>query len=364
MYKKYFPLLATLYLLFVLISSADSFAQCNDCPANQQCSALAQEAQEQSEDEEFEDFDEFEDYESGQTGLSAEEMPKRQPQLIGKLDWILGILLATVIAGIFVRFGPTRKLKYVFLIASVIILGFYRGACPCMLSSFMNVILAAIGVAIPFVGMLWFLGLVVITYFFGQVWCGWVCHLGALQEFLHKKNKFKFLQGEKALKLMHIIRYVMLAVLIVQLLLTQTILFNKIDPFKVAYNLTSYYTAGWILLGILIIASIFINRPFCKAACPVGMILGWVSLIPGASVIGTRREKSCKLCYGACDIQAIRRKGKQSIIDNRDCYLCGDCMESCPNSAIKFKRKSKENPVVSVCGKNEDMIQIEKNQNI
>ena len=128
--------------------------------------------------------------------------------------------------------------------------------------------------------LVWFLGLIPLTYLFGKVWCGWVCHLGAFQEFLYRANNFKFLKGEGAQKTLRILQYTMFATLMIQLMVTKTNIFIHYDPFKVAFNLRSFHTLGWVLLGLLLLTSLFIYRPFCRGVCPVGLVLGWVSKIP------------------------------------------------------------------------------------
>ena len=261
--------------------------------------------------------------------------------------WAISILIATILAGIFVRFEKTRKIKPIFLLAAVVVLGFYRGG-PGIISSFQNTFLFFIGATDVWLAIVLFLGVIVITYFFGRVFCGWTCYLGAIQEFLYI-GKFKILQSEKAQKIMRIIRYVILGVLITQLIITQTIEWNKIGPFRVLFNLYSPNLTGYILLGILLLSSLFIYRPFCKTACPVGLILGWVTKIPGASVLGiTNSCAGCKTCNTSCQINAITREGKTSKLDNQECIMCGECMSDCNIKSIRpFKNgKNHKNKII------------------
>ena len=255
--------------------------------------------------------------------------------------WALGILSATLLAGFFVRFKKTRSLRPLFLLAAVVVLGFYRGG-PCIISSFQNTILVALGYSNAWPAIVLFLGVVVLTYFFGRVFCGWTCYLGAIQEFLHI-GKFKIWQSKKAQKRMRIVRYIALVALIIQLVITHHIEWYEIGPFKVLFNLYSPNLTGYILLGILLISSLFIHKPFCKMFCPVGLVLGWVTKIPGASVLGiTDSCTGCKSCDIACQINAITRDGKVSELDNQECVMCGECMNSCRVESIgPFRNSSK-----------------------
>ncbi|MEA1997520.1 MAG: 4Fe-4S binding protein [Gemmatimonadota bacterium] len=252
----------------------------------------------------------------------------------------LGALLFTVIAGIMFRFKRLRQVRTLFLLGSLVILGFKFGGCPCPIMSFQRFFLWAGGVEVCWRSLVWFLGLIPLTYLFGRVWCGWVCHLGALQEFIHVPNSLAFLKGERAGKIMRVLRYTLVALLVFQLIVTKENLFIHIDPFKIAFNFRSYYTAGWILLALLLVSSLYIYRPFCRAACPVGLVLGWISRIPGAAVLGKNGDCiSCRRGISACPTQAIDR---EINFQSADCIMCGSCIDTCRKEAISIFRKGNE----------------------
>lgn len=223
----------------------------------------------------------------------------------------------------------------------LVVLGFYRGG-PGVVSSFQNSYLLAIGVEVNWQAVVLFIGLIPVTYLFGKVFCGWVCYLGAIQEFLHI-DKVKIMQSEKAQKAMKIIRIIATVAVIIQLSFTHIILWNKVAPFKAAINLFSPNVTGYILLGIVLVSSVFIHRPFCKMICPVGLLHGLVTLLPGASVLGINTScAGCKTCSTSCQINAITREGKTSKLDNQECIRCGDCMDDCKIKSISFYTKGKE----------------------
>ena len=287
--------------------------------------------------------DEFVSDEFSEFNESSDEeftKPKRKTNW-NRFYWAIAILIATILSGIFARFKATRKIRPVFLLAAVVILGFYRGG-PGIISSFQNTFLFFIGATDIWPAIVLFLGLIPITYFFGKVFCGWVCYLGAIQEFLYI-GKIKIFQTEKAQNVMRIMRYVVFGILIIQLGVTQSIEWSRIGPFKVLFNLFSPNITGYVLLVILLISSLFIHRPFCKIACPVGLIFGWVTKIPGAAVLGiTDSCAGCKTCSTSCKINAITRDGKTSKLDNQECIMCGDCMSDCNIKSIQPFRKGKK----------------------
>lgn len=281
--------------------------------------------------------DEFSVIEDEEDLMSAAE--SKEEISYTRLSWAIGILLYTILAAIFMKYPTTRKLRILFLVIALVFLGFYRGG-PGVISSFQNTWLAITGAELNWQAMVLFLGLLPITYFAGRVFCGWVCFLGAIQEFLYN-DKIKILQSDKAQYVMRIIRGVALVVLIIQLVITPRLLWQEIGPFRVAVNLFSANITGYILLGIILVSSVFIYRPFCKMLCPVGLLLGLIAKIPGASVLGINSSCSgCKICNDSCRINAITRENKTSMLDNQECIRCGDCMDDCRKNSISFYNKN------------------------
>ena len=309
----------------------DEFSETSDDFSDDEFSETANEFS----DDEFSESttDEFSEF-------SDDEMAKPKHKTNwNRFYWAISILLATILAGIFVRFEKTRKIKPVFLLLAVVILGFYREG-PGIISSFQNTFLFFIGATDKWPAIVLFLGLIPITYFFGKVFCGWTCYLGAIQEFLYI-GKIKILQSEKSQKIMRIIRYIIFVILLVQLFITQGIEWSKIGPFKVILSLYSPNITGYVLLAILLLSSLFIHRPFCKMVCPAGLAFGWVTKIPGASVLGiTNSCAGCKTCSTSCEINAITRDNKTSKLDNQECIMCGECMSDCNIKSIGPFRNS------------------------
>jgi ferredoxin/uncharacterized protein YukE len=295
----------------------------------------------QSVDDEFgASSDEFSNSLNGEEGSSGRTCAMSEDSR--KLNKVLLALLATIVAGFLVRNSRSRKFRPFFLLGAIVVLGFIEGACPCPISSVQNTILFLFGEDVHWYNMLWFLGLLPVTYFLGKVWCGWICHLGALQELIHIPARFSFLQSRKAVRILKWIRIATFVLLVVQLFVTRTNVFIKYDPFKVAFNLFSTNTTGYILLVIMLISSVLVYRPFCRGFCPIGLILGWVARIPGASVIGVSNGcMSCKTCNDACQMQAITREKKKSELDNEECIACGECLDSCRQKELSFTRKGK-----------------------
>lgn len=425
--------------IFFFLNNSLLFSQnkkdCYDCSSKKKCNneQIAQ-ANEQNKEDEFaplnqseqknsNEDDEFQALDSIniQIDSSANQPTTESTNFDSRWSIPLLALFFTIIAGILVRFKATRNLRGVFLVLSIAFLGFFNGACPCPISSFGNFVLAISGREFHWYQIIWFLGLIPITYVLGKVWCGWICHLGALQEILYLPAKIKTIKSKKILgyikisqiaiitaialhiiilvtnmfwhyfdynvilrlnlfssslsftfvdilwvliffilisflfrhseKMMKILRIVFLIGFIFWLIGEDAYLFNKYDPFKTAFNLGyNSNQTEWILLILMLLSSIFLQRPFCKTVCPIGLVLGWITKIPGASVLGHNEKcNGCRLCSISCKNNAILRLENYSILDNQECIGCGECIDACKLDSIKFYRKSKQRPVVVTC---------------
>lgn len=227
-----------------------------------------------------------------------------------------------------------------FLFMGVIWFGFYRGGCSCMISSFQNFVLGVAAWNLVWINLLWLGVLIVATYFFGRIWCGWLCHLGGIQEFLFRSPRLKILTSANSQKYLRITRYVIFGIWVLQLLVTQKNIFCEYDPFKTLFN---YIFTDWIslvLLFLLLFSSVIIYRPFCRILCPVGVILGWVSKIPGAKRMRVNSEcVRCGLCTKVCAMRAISKETGKPFVYTEDCIVCGECNMVCRKDGIKLGAK-------------------------
>lgn len=365
--RKYvYPIIGGLFVVAILSSSfllAKTTAQ-DDLMVSDTCFAISP----QHADDEFENTDDFiamesesfsdpsdefqsfdddfisaddDEFSTGLDEFSSDDSVDEAERLAQKrkkhITELLIILLALVIIRLFKHLAWFRKLRPLFLLGFLIWLGFVRGGCPCMISSFHNLILGVFGVSIDWVTLLWFIGLIPVTYFFGKLWCGWLCHLGALQEFLFSSNQIEKLKTPQAQKVLHWIQVSVFVILVAQIAITRTNIFIHYDPFKVAFNLFSANITGYVLLVILLVSSLFVYRPFCRLLCPVGLVLSWVSVLKGARKI-TQTEDciDCISCSKACKAHSIHYSNKESKIEHKACIACGECIDSCKKDALCF----------------------------
>jgi len=187
---------------------------------------------------------------------------------------------------------------------SLIYFGFIRDGCICPVGSIQNVSLALFndGYSIPFNVLLFFLIPLLFAIVFGRVFCAGVCPLGAIQE----------LTGLKPVRLPGIIEtflasipFIYLALAVVFATTNSRFIICKYDPFVGIFRLNAPYTIA-IFGGLLLLAGIFLNRPYCRYLCPYGVLLNIFSRFAGRHVTITPAEcTNCRLCEESCPYDAI-----------------------------------------------------------
>ncbi|MFA7692610.1 MAG: 4Fe-4S binding protein [Candidatus Hydrogenedentes bacterium] len=194
--------------------------------------------------------------------------------------------------------------------------GFYRHGCVCSVGSLQNVLDAVIGSgeALPLLIALFFLIPLLASLYFGRIFCAAVCPLGAIQELcaIHP------VQVPKAMdQALSMLAYAYLGITVVGIWTGCGYLICRYDPF------VGFFRQGEnvnILLagGLLLLAGIFIARPYCRYLCPYGVLLGWTSTFSRRHATVTPAECiQCRLCEEACPYNAIVIPAPAEKIESR-----------------------------------------------
>ncbi len=193
----------------------------------------------------------------------------------------------------------------------------------------------------------------------GRAVCGFLCPFGLLQDLLHKIPFFRKIRTFRADKYLRYIKY---AVLIIAVIVLPV--FVKLTPVFCKYICPSGTVSGLLLafsdtklfslfgsmfmwkvcvLGITVLASIIIYRPFCKYLCPLG---AFYALFNKVSLVQLKTDSAkctgCKACFRACDMCVDPSTNPASA----ECIRCGRCISACPEGALKYsflpEKKAKE----------------------
>lgn len=223
------------------------------------------------------------------------------------------------------------------------------GACP--IGSLQNS-LSGMKFKIPYyvVGMILFFGTLV-----GRLICGFVCPFGLIQDLINRipfPKKIKTFKGDMLLRKL---KYVVLILLVIVLPACV-----KLTPFFCKYVCPSGTISGILLalgdttlfrafggifawkvcvLGIIVLASIVIARPFCKYLCPLGAIYGPLNKVSLYHMECDRSKcVSCGKCSAVCEMCVDPSNNPNST----ECIRCLQCVHECPTKALSAGIKNSD----------------------
>jgi len=194
------------------------------------------------------------------------------------------------------------------------------------------------------------IGLVILaaTAFLGRFFCGWICPLGTLQQFMswiagperRKRNKINRYRRWFSLK------YIILTVILVWAALGADHA-GWLDPIPLLHRAVAgglrplWYggmtTGGWLSFGMLaaiLLLSAWMPRFYCRAVCPLGAMLGVVARLAPFRIRRTTDGScsGCTLCLMAC------QGADEPLADHRvsECHVCLNCLDSCADESLHY----------------------------
>jgi len=193
-----------------------------------------------------------------------------------------------------------------------------------------------------------------LTLLFGPVFCGWICPFGTVEEFVGKigrkifKRRYNNFIPFKLDKLLKYLRYIVLLLVVILTATSGKLLFANVDPYFALFNIWSSEVTrlSLLILGLILIGSLFVERPWCKYLCPFGALLGIFNFFRIVKL--KRNEKTCincKLCDQVCPMN-IDISTSNAITDHQciSCLLCTDEI-TCPvSNTLNFSVLEKKNP--------------------
>lgn len=191
------------------------------------------------------------------------------------------------------------------------------------------------GYSVPIVFVAIFVSMVVMSIIGNKFFCGWVCPIGAIQELVHRVPLPARLKKKLPFGVTNTMRVTLFLAFIAIVAIAGVSIYDYFNPFELLHwhftvNLT-------IVFGAVLVAALFIFRPFCYVICPLGLIT-WV--LEHIAVIKVKVDKNicteCDICVEESPCPSVR-----AILDRKlskpDCHACGRCVESCPEGALKFR---------------------------
>lgn len=230
---------------------------------------------------------------------------------------------------------------------------------------------------------------IVLSFFFGRFFCGWICPLGTLNEFVHtfskksdtlliKKNIWSHHQNVKfyllvflvivslfSLQITGIVDPISLTIRSFSLSMlpvvnkiinaTASVLYETHIPaissvFEIFYSFAKMHILSFnqpyfhqsVIVGLIFLAilftNIFLRRFWCRFLCPLGALFGLFSKM---SILSLQQKQGCTACHRCVQVcQGASEPHIKTGWKPHECYVCGNCTSVCPEKVLTFTFKN------------------------
>jgi polyferredoxin len=175
------------------------------------------------------------------------------------------------------------------------------------------------------------------TIFIGRKFCGYICFLGTIQEYLFKlyPKKRKTQLPLNIHRILRVVKYVILIITFIMALFLIQYLYMSFCPVVAISFPNSISFFGIITLIIIFVGGFFIERFWCRYLCPYAALMNIFQFIGKISGIKKHVIKrnwevciNCSICTKNCSMNIDILKYEE--ISDPNCIHCLKCIQSCP----------------------------------
>ncbi len=202
-------------------------------------------------------------------------------------------------------------------------------------------------------GFVFMVAIVLSVLVFGRFFCGWACHLLALQDLCSwVTGRLGVALRPARSRALAMVPFAAMLYLFAWPQATRLLAGERASPFRIASDAEgwgSFVTEDfwrnlpgpWISILTLVVCGALIvlflgHRGFCRYACPYGALFGLADRVAPSRIVVSGDCTQCGVCTAGCRSgvrvhEEVRRFG---MIVNPGCIKDLDCIDRCPNGAL------------------------------
>ena len=281
--------------------------------------------------------------------LTAEHETKNWSKIF--IKFFLWFVFLIAVFFFFKKRKIDQAIRNTALLISVLIFGVIMGSDPSPMGTVKDAIYlyGSAGAIFPprMIALVIFL---VIVFVANKYICAWGCQFGVLQDLIFRINQTTKREAnigqqiKVPFALSNGVRTVFLCIFTIVAFTWGADIINPVDPFKI-YKPIYLTLAGVIFVGMLLITSLFIYRPWCHFFCPFGLV-GWIVEKASRIKISVDYQTciACQKCATACPSTVMEAILKQEKKTMPDCFACYTCRDVCPTGSISFSTRKRTSP--------------------
>lgn len=196
-------------------------------------------------------------------------------------------------------------------------------------------------------GLIFFSATILLTGIFGRFFCGWGCHVVALQDFCRwlmlkagitpRPFKSRFLLFVPVFAFVYMFLWP----------LAYRIYIGDSLAVRGSEMTTSHFWAtfpGWVVGGLTFLVCGFVcvyflgAKGFCTYACPYGAIFAAADKLAPMRIRVTDACEACGHCTAVCtsNVRVHEEVRDWGMVVSPGCMKCGDCISVCPKDALYY----------------------------
>ena len=198
-------------------------------------------------------------------------------------------------------------------------------------------------------GLLFFLVTIALTLVFGRLFCGWACHLVALQDLSRwllakvgirpRPLRSRLLAWVPMLAFVYMFLWPVVYRLWIGDSFARTHLELTTAHFWATFPGWAIVTLTFVICGFVIVYLLG-AKGFCTYACPYGAAFALADRVAPMRVRVTDACRGCAHCTASCtsNVDVAGEVRQFGMVVDDGCMKCLDCVSVCPNEALYYGR--------------------------